>query len=187
MRILGIDPGLATMGWGVIEADGYREKLVQYGALITYPRDTFPTRLRCIYTGVRGLLETFKPDGKFSTWLFTIARNTAFDHKNKGKLMGKKVEQTPIDVTGDDAINVPADQLSPEDDIISTQDHENFLSCIDNLPEHYMVIAKMCFVDNLGYKEIAEKADIPVNTVKTRISRAKALIIQKMQDMEEEL
>ena len=46
MRILGIDPGLATMGWGVIEADGYREKLVQYGALITYPRDTFPTRLR---------------------------------------------------------------------------------------------------------------------------------------------
>ena len=50
-----------------------------------------------------------------------------------------------------------------------------------------MVIAKMCFVDNLGYKEIAEKADIPVNTVNTRISRAKALIIQKMQDMEEEL
>ena len=41
LRILGIDPGLATMGWGVIEADGYREKLVQYGALITYPRDTF--------------------------------------------------------------------------------------------------------------------------------------------------
>lgn len=35
LRILGIDPGLATMGWGVIEADGYREKLVQYGALIT--------------------------------------------------------------------------------------------------------------------------------------------------------
>lgn len=62
LRILGIDPGLATMGWGVIEADGYREKLVQYGALITYPRDTFPTRLRCIYTGVQGLLQTFKPD-----------------------------------------------------------------------------------------------------------------------------
>ena len=62
LRILGIDPGLATMGWGVIEADGYREKLVQYGALITYPRDTFPTSLRCIYTGVQGLLQTFKPD-----------------------------------------------------------------------------------------------------------------------------
>ena len=62
MRILGIDPGLATMGWGVIEADGYREKLVQYGALITYPRDTFPHAPGAASTGVRGLLETFKPD-----------------------------------------------------------------------------------------------------------------------------
>ena len=60
--ILGIDPGLATMGWGVIEADGYREKRVQYGALITYPRDTFPVRLRCIYKGVQELLKTFQPD-----------------------------------------------------------------------------------------------------------------------------
>ena len=33
------------MGWGVIESDGYKERLVQYGAVITYPRDTFPTRL----------------------------------------------------------------------------------------------------------------------------------------------
>lgn len=62
MRILGIDPGLATMGWGVIESDGYRDRLIQYGALITYPQDTFPTRLGSLYTGVRGLLDTFKPD-----------------------------------------------------------------------------------------------------------------------------
>ena len=62
MRVLGIDPGLATMGWGVIETDGYRERLVQYGALITYPRDTFPTRLASIYSGVKGLIDTFKPD-----------------------------------------------------------------------------------------------------------------------------
>ena len=62
MRILGIDPGLATRGWGVIESDGYRDRLIQYGALITYPRDTFPTRLGRLYAGVRGLLETFKPE-----------------------------------------------------------------------------------------------------------------------------
>ena len=37
MRILGIDPGLATMGWGVIEAEGPRHKLVDCGALITPP------------------------------------------------------------------------------------------------------------------------------------------------------
>lgn len=62
MRILGIDPGLATLGWGVIEAEGSRIRLVQYGTLDTYPRDTFPTRLGSLYAGVRGLLETFKPE-----------------------------------------------------------------------------------------------------------------------------
>ena len=62
MIILGIDPGLATMGWGVIESDGYRDRLIQYGALETYPRDTFPTRLGSLYAGVKGLLDTFKPD-----------------------------------------------------------------------------------------------------------------------------
>lgn len=62
MRILGIDPGLATMGWGVIETDGYRSKLINYGAIITYPKDTFPTRLASIQQGVKTLLETFRPD-----------------------------------------------------------------------------------------------------------------------------
>ncbi len=62
MRILGIDPGLATMGWGVIESNGYKEKLVQYGALLTYPRDSFPTRLQSLMFGVRSLLKTFKPE-----------------------------------------------------------------------------------------------------------------------------
>ena len=62
MRVLGIDPGLATMGWGVIESDGYHERLVQYGAVITSPKDRFPTRLACIEQGVKGLIETFHPD-----------------------------------------------------------------------------------------------------------------------------
>ena len=50
------------MGWGVIETNGYKERLVQYGAVITTPKDRFPTRLACIQQGVRGLIETFKPD-----------------------------------------------------------------------------------------------------------------------------
>ena len=62
MRILGIDPGLATLGWGVIEAEGSRIRLVQYGTLDTYPRDTFPTRLGSLYAGIKGLIETFKPE-----------------------------------------------------------------------------------------------------------------------------
>ncbi len=129
-------------------------------------------------------LSTFNNENKLSTWLFRIARNTAFDHQGKEKVLGRKIGKTSLDVTDEDSVNVADDRLSPEEDIISTQDHENFIDCIGNLPALYRDIAKMCFVDNLGYKEIAEKADIPVNTVKTRISRAKGIIIRMMLEME---
>ncbi|MDD6252474.1 MAG: RNA polymerase sigma factor [Bacteroidales bacterium] len=132
-----------------------------------------------------GKLSTFKQENKLSTWLFRIARNTAFDHQEKARMRGQKIEKTSIDISPEETINVIDDRMSPEENVISTQDHENFLYCIDKLPEHYMSIAKMCFIDNLGYKEISEKAGIPVNTVKTRISRAKNLIVQMMLDMEE--
>ena len=133
-----------------------------------------------------GKLSTFNNENKLSTWLFRIARNTAFDHQGKEKVLGKKIEKTSLDMSSEDSINVADDRLSPEDDIISTQDHENFMGCIDKLPSLYMDIARMCFVDNLGYREIAEKAGVPVNTVKTRISRAKSIIVRMMLDMEEQ-
>lgn len=131
-------------------------------------------------------LDTFKTGSKFATWIFRIARNTAFDHKGKEKVNGQKIEKTTIDPNNVESVDMPAEQLSPEENIISTQDHENFLGCIDNLPPHYMDIAKMCFLDNLGYNEIAQKTGIPINTVKTRISRAKTLIVRMMLDIENE-
>ncbi len=62
MIILGIDPGLATMGWGVIETDGHKHRLLQYGTLGTPAGQPIPIRLRSIFTGVKQLTQTFNPD-----------------------------------------------------------------------------------------------------------------------------
>ena len=62
MRILGIDPGLATMGWGVLEAEGGKQRLVDCGAVITPPDMTFPLRLHHIFTGVKELILLYKPE-----------------------------------------------------------------------------------------------------------------------------
>ena len=62
MTILGIDPGLATLGWGVVEEAGSRLRLVQYGVLSTRPGVSMPHRLRSIYIGMRQLIETYRPD-----------------------------------------------------------------------------------------------------------------------------
>ena len=62
MRVLGIDPGLATMGWGVVDGEHDRFALVDFGAVITPPDMPVPQRLRGIYTGVADLLIKYQPD-----------------------------------------------------------------------------------------------------------------------------
>lgn len=50
------------MGYGVIETDGSRHRLVQYGALTTEAKTPMPSRLLSIHTGVEQLLAIYKPD-----------------------------------------------------------------------------------------------------------------------------
>ena len=61
MTILGIDPGLATMGFGVIEAVHGNFSVVDYGVVTTPKELTLPNRLVQLEDGVRELVETFKP------------------------------------------------------------------------------------------------------------------------------
>ena len=62
MIILGIDPGLATMGWGAISYDGVKPQILDYGALITPPDMPMPQRLMSLYDGVEELCRRFDPD-----------------------------------------------------------------------------------------------------------------------------
>ena len=62
MIILGIDPGLATLGYGVIQTHNDKHRLIQYGTLITTPKQTLPMRLSALYTGMNQLLDTYQPD-----------------------------------------------------------------------------------------------------------------------------
>ncbi len=62
MRILGIDPGLATMGWGVLDANGSRHQLVECGAIITPPDMPMPKRLQQIFLDVKTLIVTYQPE-----------------------------------------------------------------------------------------------------------------------------
>ena len=62
MVILGIDPGLATLGFGVIETEGDRRRLIQYGTITTPAKMEVPRRLQRIYRGMNELLDTYRPD-----------------------------------------------------------------------------------------------------------------------------
>ena len=74
MIFLGIDPGYALMGWGVVESEGSRMRLVAYGCIETRAGVPMQDRLRTLQLGIRDLLSIYKPDDVAFEELF-FARN----------------------------------------------------------------------------------------------------------------
>lgn len=74
MRVLGIDCGINSTGYGVIETDGCTCRVLDYGAIRPGRRQTFAQRLRCIHQDMERLLKRFRPD--------TVALEKVFQGSN---------------------------------------------------------------------------------------------------------
>jgi len=75
VKVLGIDPGTAVLGYGVVEGgSGLPSRLLECGTLTTTPRDTLPARLRVIHDGMAALIARHAPDA--------LAVESAFHGKN---------------------------------------------------------------------------------------------------------
>lgn len=70
MRVLGIDPGYAIVGWGVVEYVGNRFTPVDFGAVTTQAGTPFEQRLDQVYQGVRQVMQTYQPEALAIEQLF---------------------------------------------------------------------------------------------------------------------
>ena len=62
MIVLGVDPGSLRTGYGAVESDGRRHRLVETGTLVAGARGSLPEKLRHIHAGVVALIERLRPD-----------------------------------------------------------------------------------------------------------------------------
>ncbi len=61
IRILGIDPGLRNMGWGVIDTEGSKLSFVACGSIHSVGEDALSERLRQLYVGLQAVIEAHRP------------------------------------------------------------------------------------------------------------------------------
>ena len=61
MIILGIDPGLANTGWGVIESTGSAHRCIAYGCITTHAEESLPERLASIHSEIASVIERYQP------------------------------------------------------------------------------------------------------------------------------
>lgn len=131
-------------------------------------------------------ISSYNRDYKFSTWLYRIARNTAFDHIARKDREKNNLPTTSISDRDAEVNDIPAAMHNPEEDIITQQEYDKWLANIEKLKDDYRAVARMNLIDNFGYKEIADGLGLPINTVKTKIRRAKAMLM-KMMEVSDEL
>jgi crossover junction endodeoxyribonuclease RuvC len=62
MRVLGIDPGSETLGWGVVAGTGSKYAAVDFGTVKASPKLDFSKRLLTMYNGVSEVIERFEPN-----------------------------------------------------------------------------------------------------------------------------
>lgn len=133
-------------------------------------------------------ISAYDPEkSQFITWLRTIARNTALDllqHENRIHSQVVSIDDSSRQLFVVDSIPDQVD--TPLESIIRTEDNEVTGKCIDRLPALYREVAFKRLIEGKQYKEISDEMGMELNTVRTRIRRAKALM-DKMRKEEEEI
>jgi RNA polymerase sigma-70 factor, ECF subfamily len=132
-------------------------------------QDTFVKALNAI--------ESYKPEYKFSSWLFKIANNAAIDHLRRRELDTLSLEGSPHAVTPD-AMEATALQIGDRGenalDIVEAKELGGEIErAIAQLRPEYRACILLRHVDGRAYEEIAEMLDLPLGTVKTYIHRAR--------------
>ena len=125
---------------------------------------------------------------QFLTWLCKIAKNTALDSLEKEKRIHPKNQIVYLDDETQSSSLEGIPDLSEDalGTLIKTESEEERIKYIDRLPELYREVARKRLIDGMKYDEIAENMDLELNTVKTRIRRAKMIIDSLRAEVENE-
>ena len=124
-------------------------------------------------------IRSFDPShSQFSTWLRTIAHNTALDTIDAETRAQSRLVSLDKESAGSGPIleTIGDESATPLEQIVEEEDAEKLEGYVAGLPELYRTVARMRLLDGLQYKEIAEELGMELNTVRTRIRRAKAII-----------
>ncbi|RUR23832.1 sigma-70 family RNA polymerase sigma factor [Legionella qingyii] len=118
-------------------------------------------------------LHYFKEKSRFSTWLYRITQNTIKNHYRAANLR--------MDLEAEYADNYyPSVQLSPEYLLINIEFGEQLELVLSTLSKELRLCYAMYILDGQSYEDIAKKMDCPIGTVRSRIFRARKLIMESI-------
>lgn len=129
------------------------------------------------FVKVLNALDSYRPEYKFSSWIFKIANNAAIDQLRRRELVTLSLDGAPDARTADEieatALQAVDQTESPLEELESRELGKSIEQAIARLRPEYRACILLRHVEGRSYEEIAEALDLPLGTVKTYIHRAR--------------
>jgi len=110
----------------------------------------------------------FNPGTRMDSWMFRIVQNLWLDDRRRQRVRGMKVDPDTIALSDDGAGARQAEDRVTLDQVRAT---------VDRLPEDLRLVLALVALEGRSYREVAELLKIPIGTVMSRLSRARARLL----------
>jgi len=129
-------------------------------------------------------IDTFNPQlGRFSTWIYQIARNVVRTHLGKSQRR-PQTQELPEEQTLENSLPDPSIDADPAGGVLRAEAERELREALAELPERTRTVLALRYFDNMEYHTIASTLGLSLGNVKTLIHRGKIALAKKMQERE---
>ena len=154
----------------------YQRLVVHVVGRIVQQQDEMEDICQEVFIKVFKTLGKFRGESKLSTWIATIAYNTAITHLRKKSRRGElsyNEEPKLIGMEADTGLN---QQVVEKEEI-----KKHLLKLIETLPVHYRTVLTLYHLEEFSYREIVDITGMPEGTIKSYLNRARMILKGKME------
>jgi RNA polymerase sigma-70 factor (ECF subfamily) len=160
----------------------YQQPILNYIGRMVRERDLALDFSQDVFLKAYASLRSYRPQYKFSTWLYKIASNYLIDHFRKKKIQALSIDQPLTDDEDCPTLQVRDGAPTVARKYELKEIRAKIDAALDKLPPGLRELFIWRHVNELSYEEMAEIKDLPVGTVKNRVFQAKEMLKKLLEE-----